>query len=217
MKKVCNGCGEEKDLVNFARDKTKPDGKNPICKYCVSVRLAEKYGVPRERVRKINYSTQNAYWNRPEVKARRREYQRELRKRMTAEQLENRRVKTREWRERSPRTAISANLFNALRRRPTANPVTLDELMEMWHCQGGRCAISGVEMTWRRGKVLGTSISLDRVDQCGGYTKGNTRLICQAVNLFRGNGTDEEMLVMARAIIAKADVPSADCLLSLAA
>lgn len=63
----------------------------------------------------------------------------------------------------------------------------------------------GIKMTWAQGKVLPTSISLDRIDHTQGYSSDNLRLICHAVNAFKGQMTDAEMLVMARAIIAKAD------------
>jgi hypothetical protein len=64
-------------------------------------------------------------------------------------------------------------------------------------------------MTWGRGKVTATSISLDRIDADGGYTAGNVRLLCHAVNAFRGRMSDSEMIAMARAIVAKADEPLA--------
>lgn len=205
MLRKCVQCEQEKTLVNFSRDKTRKDGKNPRCKYCVSVNLAAKYGVPKEKVKKINYEVQVKYGQRPEVMAKRRERARNHRLSMTPEQIEAKRMTTAEWRKKSPRTAISANLFLALRRRPTANPITLDEAMEIWFSQNGECSVTGIKMTWRQGKVMPTSISMDRIDPSIGYEKGNIRFICHAVNLFKSTGTDAEMLVMARAIIAKAD------------
>ncbi len=47
-----------------------------------------------------------------------------------------------------------------------------------------------------------TSITLDRIVPELGYAKGNIRLVCHAINSFRGRMTDAEMLAMARAIIA---------------
>lgn len=205
MLRKCVQCGEEKTLVNFTRDKTRSDGKNPRCKYCVSVNLAARYGVPQEKVRKINYESQVKYGQKPEVMARRRERARKHRLSMTPEQIDAKRIATAEWRKRSPRTAISANLFLALKRRPTLNPITLDEAMEIWFEQDGKCVITGIAMTWRQGKVMPTSISMDRIDPSLGYEKGNIRFICHAVNLFKSTNTDEAMIAMARAIIAKAD------------
>lgn len=46
---------------------------------------------------------------------------------------------------------------------------------------------------------------MDRIDQNRGYVGGNVRLICYAINNFRGRMTDDEMLAMARILIAKSD------------
>jgi hypothetical protein len=109
------------------------------------------------------------------------------------------------WRQKSPRQSINVSLLGALKRRPCDNPATLNELMAMWETQGGLCAMSGVKMTWAQGKVLPTSITLDRIDPFGDYTIDNVRLLCHAVNSFRGRMSDAEMISMARAIVAKAD------------
>ena len=80
--------------------------------------------------------------------------------------------------------------------------------MALWVAQGGRCALSGIEMTWAKGKALPTSISMDRIDQTKGYVPGNVRLLCLGVNALRGIQTDEETIAMARAIVAMADASS---------
>lgn len=105
----------------------------------------------------------------------------------------------------TPRHSLNINLLTALRYRPCDNPITLDELSQLFITQGGRCALSGIEMTWAKGKLLPTSITLDRIDHDGGYTSGNVRLLCHAVNSFRGRMSDDEMIAMARSIVAKAD------------
>lgn len=106
------------------------------------------------------------------------------------------------WRQRSPRQSLNVSLSGALKRHPTVNPATVDELMELWDARGGMCALSGLRMTWAQGKLLPTSITLDRIDQTQGYHVHNLRLVCHAVNTFRGSMTDAEMLAMARAIVA---------------
>lgn len=105
----------------------------------------------------------------------------------------------------SPRHTLNINLLTAIKYRPCDNPISLDELEGLFIAQGGRCALSGVEMTWARGQVLATSISLDRIDTDGGYTSGNVRLLCHSVNAFRARMSDAEMIELARAIVAKAD------------
>lgn len=81
--------------------------------------------------------------------------------------------------------------------------------MEIFERQGGYCAVSGLKLTWAQGSVLPTSLSLDRIDSNESYTNDNVRLVCHAVNAFKGRMNDDEMISMARAIVAKADtVPS---------
>ncbi len=199
--KVCIRCNEAKPLVNFIRNRSNADGKDTTCRHCRSIMLAEKYGVSSKRVRKVNYATRDAYYMQPHVKAKNRERARLHRSRMTPEQIEQKRIKIRKWRESSPRTTLGTALYLGLRRRPTKNPATTDDVMQLWHQQHGKCEVSGIPMTWRQGKVTGTTVSIDRVDPEKGYSADNVRLVCYAVNLFKGRMTDAEMLTMAHAIV----------------
>lgn len=79
--------------------------------------------------------------------------------------------------------------------------ITVKYLTDLWKEQQGRCAVSGLEMAWRQGRLLPTSMSVDRIVAALGYVKGNVRLICFAFNSFRGSGTDEDMIRMAKALI----------------
>jgi hypothetical protein len=101
----------------------------------------------------------------------------------------------------SPRSALSHALHNALKRHPTERPATTDDLMALFKRQEGRCALSGITMTWNKGGILPTSISIDRIDLERGYAPDNIRLLCFSVNAFRGRMNDGEMLEMARAIV----------------
>ena len=57
-----------------------------------------------------------------------------------------------------------------------------------------------------KGGAMPLSCSVDRIDQQVGYVVGNVRLVCFAVNSFRGQMSDEETLVMAKAIVATMEV-----------
>lgn len=98
----------------------------------------------------------------------------------------------------TPRTTLRHARDNAFRRRPNPDTVTTDQLLEMFFAQAGRCALSGIRLTWAsgEGKPLATSIALDRIDQKRDYTLDNVRLICNAVNNFRGTMSDAEMRQM---------------------
>jgi hypothetical protein len=45
------------------------------------------------------------------------------------------------------------------------------------------------------------SISIDRINHKGGYTKDNIRVILNQVNIFRSNGSDEKMYEIAKALL----------------
>lgn len=45
------------------------------------------------------------------------------------------------------------------------------------------------------------SISLDRIDHSGGYTKENVRFVLNQVNVFRSNGDDDRMYKIAEALV----------------
>lgn len=112
--------------------------------------------------------------------------------------------------EASPRQIMQITLRHGLKRRPTENPATIDDLMGKFAAQKGRCALTGIPMTWRKGTVLPTSISLDRIDPTGGYSADNLRLICHAVNAFRGRMSDAQMFEMARRLIGHAAALSSE-------
>ena len=77
--------------------------------------------------------------------------------------------------------------------------LTLDELVEIYHKQEGRCPELGVVLTPVNKEsgnyIVGnrwTTISIDRLDNSRGYSKDNVRLTCWAVNCMRGTKSIEE-------------------------
>lgn len=107
----------------------------------------------------------------------------------------------------NPSFVLSFALYRALKRRPTDNPVTHPELMALYEEQGGLCAVSGLKMTWMKGKIILTSMSIDRIDSSKGYTRDNVRLICHGGNRMKGDATDEDMYHLALAIVANMKRP----------
>lgn len=110
------------------------------------------------------------------------------------------------YRQRRPNNALYQGLRLALKRRPTDNPVTTAELVDIFNEQHGKCALSGILMTWGgrsdvKGAFQPNSMSIDRIDQSQGYIKDNVRLICTCFNSFRGRMTDAEMLLYAQALV----------------
>ncbi|KAK9816151.1 hypothetical protein WJX74_008909 [Apatococcus lobatus] len=86
--------------------------------------------------------------------------------------------------------------------------VDLDHCAALWEAQGGRCALSGLEMTWARGRGLDRAArlqnaSLDRVDSSRNYSRANTQLVCMAPNMMKSSFTTEELVRFARGIVAR--------------
>lgn len=95
-----------------------------------------------------------------------------------------------------------------LRARSGRKSLSQEYLMLLHSAQGGRCAISGVEMTWKVGRGhVATNMSLDRVDPKGGYIPGNVRLVCHIINLMRRDMPDEEFVSWCR-VVADGMIPS---------
>ena len=179
--KRCPSCDQHRPLTDFYV-KSKSGKLNCYCKDCDKAR--SRQWLEKNRDKRNAYH--RGYMALPENNKRRRA---------------NRLKRDSE----SPRSVMQITLAHGLKRRPTANPATIDDLMEMFRSQDGLCALSGIRMTWNKGRQLPTSISLDRIDSSGGYSKDNLRLLCQCVNAFKCTMTDAQTIDLARAIIAKAD------------
>ena len=72
--------------------------------------------------------------------------------------------------------------------------LTVDDLVELYMEQDGRCASMGCQLTFTtKDNATGrygtenrwSTLSIDRLDNSKGYVKGNVRLICWAANCMR--------------------------------
>jgi len=64
--------------------------------------------------------------------------------------------------------------------------VTVDDLIDLWEEQDGRCALSGLVMTRHRGfGETTTNASIDRIDPAKGYVKSNIQLVCWQANKMK--------------------------------
>lgn len=88
-------------------------------------------------------------------------------------------------------------------RRKIFSDLTLDQLVELWNKQDGKCAISGVEMSYKRNKRQHnmSNCSIDRIDSSGVYTINNIQLVCWIVNRMKGENTTEELIKWCNYII----------------
>lgn len=70
---------------------------------------------------------------------------------------------------------------------------TVEQGMELWDKQKGKCALSGVLMTYARDGQGSKdfNLSLDRIDPTVGYIPGNVQLVAYRVNLMKHTLTED--------------------------
>lgn len=84
--------------------------------------------------------------------------------------------------------------------------LSIQDILDLYEAQEGRCALSGIEMTYICGQGrIPTNIGIDRIEHQGPYIKENIRLVCNYVNTMRLDRTDEEFMWWCRKIIATCD------------
>lgn len=102
------------------------------------------------------------------------------------------------------RTKARSKLFDSLNRDSNYD-LTKENLIEKFNNQKGFCAISGRKMTCfvgGRGR-LDDNLSIDRINSNFGYVISNIQLVCDRVNIMKGNLSMKELIVYAQDIISK--------------
>lgn len=97
------------------------------------------------------------------------------------------------------------NLLSSARRRSKKWPdFDLDLEFIISKLENGVCEITGIPFDYScigRSKKNPFAPSIDRINNGIGYTKNNTRLTLWAVNLMHGEMTDDQLVVMCKAVI----------------
>lgn len=86
--------------------------------------------------------------------------------------------------------------FNRLLNHARRGVLTKQDLMDLLEKQGGKCALSGLELTCQLevGKRFNTNASIDRIVAGGSYDPSNIQLVCSALNGFRRDTSLEEFI-----------------------
>ena len=103
------------------------------------------------------------------------------------------------YRSKTPRYSLYQTLRHAKTRAEVT--ITIQDLMDIFEKQEGKCALSEIKMTWYQGKIQPTSISIDRIDNSKGYVQNNVRLVCVVVNAFKSTQTDVELYEFAKCLV----------------
>jgi len=80
--------------------------------------------------------------------------------------------------------------------------ITIEQAWELFMQQGGRCALSGVDIVLSPNREERTA-SLDRKDSSGGYEEGNIQWVHKRVNVMKGDLPDSEFKNWCRIISNK--------------
>lgn len=90
------------------------------------------------------------------------------------------------------RFRLKSILTNARRRKECS--LSVQNLMDLWEQQEGRCAYCNVEMTTSAGGREPTTVSLDRVDPSLPYYIENVVLACWSCNAAKGEASYQEFI-----------------------
>lgn len=77
----------------------------------------------------------------------------------------------------------------------------VDYLIEIFHFQKGKCALSGREMKIGNEYNWWDRASLDKINPELGYVKGNIQFLTNRVNFSKGNLTNEEFFSLCKEIV----------------
>lgn len=93
-------------------------------------------------------------------------------------------------------TVFLRNARNSAKKRNQEFSLKISDIVDFWNEQAGICAYSGREMTLTAGQL--NTVSIERIDSTIGYTKGNTILVCQAINRMKSDFTFEDFYELCR-------------------
>ena len=102
---------------------------------------------------------------------------------------------------------IVAKAKYGAKKRDLAWDINIDQVMQIWDEQNGRCALSGVLMQAAKdGKGRkDLNVSLDRIDQDKGYlfNPRNVQLVCLRVNLMKHDMEEHDLYWWCQNIVEK--------------
>lgn len=80
--------------------------------------------------------------------------------------------------------------------------IDLEYLFYLWTAQNGKCALTGMQMTYKfyEGRV-DSNLSIDRIDSTKGYSKDNVQLVCMAANQMKNDLSMEELTSLCSMIL----------------
>lgn len=197
--KACTACGIVKPISCFYTNYGKPRWS---CKDC-SKASARKWldgnrDTRRATQKRLYYKYMSTSPEYAEKKRRRcRDYMRTVRLTEDRKQYD-RDYSARERRKDPVKYLIRAAKFRASK-RDLPFDLTIEWARQRWT---GNCELTGIAFETQSYAQGPRSPSIDKILPRAGYTQDNCRFVLSAVNSMKGNGSDAEMMFIARALIA---------------
>ncbi len=154
--KCCKGCGVEKELVDFAMDATKKDGRVNKCKVCRNADSAARYAAKHEQIT----AAKNAY---------------------RAANRHLARANTAAWSAANPLRRQATRAAYRARKRGAEGSYKAEDISRLLTLQRGRCAVcaaslkAGYHIDHVQPLALG-----------GSNDRTNLQLLCPPCNLSKG-------------------------------
>jgi hypothetical protein len=92
-----------------------------------------------------------------------------------------------------------------LSQQATLVEVCYEDLVNLYYDQNGRCALTGIIMTWEYNNLR--TLSIDRIDSSKGYIPGNIQLVCQFINIAKKHYSNNECLDILKEIVTEPTKP----------
>lgn len=79
--------------------------------------------------------------------------------------------------------------------------ITMEHIGDLFEEQGGRCILSGIELTLKKHtKDTTQTASLDRKDSSKGYVVGNLQWVHKDLNRLKGTFSQEEFILLCKQV-----------------
>lgn len=86
------------------------------------------------------------------------------------------------------------NLCTKAKLRTKEFHLAVDDLIQLWDIQEGRCAYTKLPLLATANQF--NTVSLDRIDSSKGYIVGNVQLVCAAINKMKQEYSEDMFLLM---------------------
>lgn len=105
---------------------------------------------------------------------------------------------------KTDRTLLTGTMWARIRQGARARlipfEITREEAFELYLRQKGRCALSGLAISFGDDDNPEVTASLDRIDSALGYCIGNVQWLHKAINLMKSTHNEDQFVALCRAV-----------------